>query len=252
MRVVAAGAAAVALNARGEETRAGRAIEAIAFDAFPIFDPRPVLALADQYAPRLSDEWRTRQFEYSWLRVAAQKYADFEHVTRDALVFAAKKVKVELSASQRDMLVNAYFKLKPWPEVAAAMKALRRGGYRLAFLSNFTAAMLDGCIRASELRDVFEQVISADDAKSYKPDPRAYQLACDRLKLKREQILFVAFAGWDAAGAKLFGLPTFWVNRLEQPVEELGACPDATGKSLSDLVKYLNQIDPRASTDCCR
>jgi 2-haloacid dehalogenase len=239
VKIASAAAAVMAFDALAIEASADRSIKAIVFDAFPIFDPRPVFAQADSIAAHLSDQWRVRQFEYTWLRALAGKYADFEHVTRDALVFAAKKVKFELSASQRDKLVNAYFNLKPWPDVAAAMQTLRRGGYRLAFLSNFTAAMLDGCIGASELNDVFEQVISTDDAKTYKPDPRAYQLACDLLKLKREQILFVAFAGWDAAGAKLFGFPTFWVNRLEQPAEELGVSPDATGKSLTDLVRYL-------------
>jgi 2-haloacid dehalogenase len=99
--------------------------------------------------------------------------------------------------------------------------------------------MLDGCLRASALANVFDEVISTDDAKTYKPDPRAYQLACDRLKLKREEILFVAFAGWDAAGAKMFGLPTFWVNRIDQPPEELGVTADGVGKTLTDLVAYL-------------
>ena len=56
---------------------------------------------------------------------------------------------------------------------------------------------------------MFEQVLSSDRAKTYKPDPRAYQLGVDALQVKREEILFVAFAGWDAAGAKLFGYPTF-------------------------------------------
>jgi 2-haloacid dehalogenase len=231
-----AGAAAVAL---GLEARAVQPIKAIVFDAFPIFDPRPVFTLAEAIAPHLSDEWRTRQFEYTWLRVAAGKYADFEQVTRDALTFAAKKVKVQLSSDQRERLMRAYFELKSWPEAAPALKQLKSSGYRLAFCSNFTSRMLEGCIRASALDGVFDEVISTDAARTFKPDPRAYQLACDRLKLKREEILFVAFAGWDAAGAKMFGLPTFWVNRLDQPPEELGVRADGEGKSLTDLVAFL-------------
>ncbi len=242
VRMASIGAAAIAIDALGAEAGADHPIKAIAFDAFPIFDPRPVFALADAIARHLSDEWRTRQFEYTWLRVAAGKYADFEQVTRDALVFAANRLKIPLSNEQRDKLVNAYFELKPWPDAAPALKQLKSRGYRLGFCSNFTGAMLDGCIRASGLQDTFDEIISTDEAKTFKPDPRAYQLACDRLKLKKEEILFVAFAGWDAAGAKLFGLPTFWVNRLDQPPEELGVRADAAGQSLTDLVVYLDSL----------
>jgi 2-haloacid dehalogenase len=220
-------------------------IKAIAFDAFPVFDPRPVVALADQFFPGkgidLSSEWRTRQFEYAWLRVALRRYVDFWQVTQDALVFATNKLKVELSPQQRDRLMNAYLELKTWPDVVPVLSALKRSGIRLAFLSNFTPKMLDGCIRSAGLDGMFEPVLSTDQAKTYKPDPRAYQLGTDILKLRREEILFVAFAGWDAAGAKAFGYPTFWVNRLQLPVEELGELPDGSGSNLSGLVRFLGQ-----------
>jgi 2-haloacid dehalogenase len=218
-------------------------IKAIAFDAFPIFDPRPVFALADELFPgkgaELSNEWRTRQFEYTWLRVALRRYADFWQVTQDALVFAANRLKVELSPQQRDRLMNAYCELKTWPDVVPALSALKKSGIRLAFLSNFTAKMLDGCIRSAGLDGTFEHVLSTDQAKTHKPDPRAYQLGPDILKLRREEILFVAFAGWDAAGAKAFGYPTYWVNRLNLPPEELGEVPDGRGSDLSALVDFL-------------
>jgi 2-haloacid dehalogenase len=81
--------------------------------------------------------------------------------------------------------------------------------------------------------------VSTDLARTYKPDPRAYQLGVDALGLPREQILFAAFAGWDAAGARRFGYPTFWVNRLQAPPEELGAPPDGVGASLDGLVAFV-------------
>ena len=86
---------------------------------------------------------------------------------------------------------------------------------------------------------MFEHVLSTNKIKTYKPDPRTYQMAIDAFNLKREEILFVPFAGWDAAGAKSFGYTTFWVNRLNLPVEQLGAVPDATGKNLVDLVTFV-------------
>ena len=187
----------------------------------------------------LSTEWRTHQFEYTWLRVAARRYADFWQVTQDALVFAASKVKVELSPQQRDKLMHAYLELKTWPDAVPALDSLKRSGMRLAFLSNFTSTMLDACIHRSGVNEMFEQVISTDQARTFKPAPEAYQLGTDSLRLAREEILFVAFAGWDAAGAKAFGYPTFWVNRLKLPMEELGEVPDGIGNDLSDLVDFL-------------
>jgi 2-haloacid dehalogenase len=216
-------------------------IRALAFDALAIFDPRPVFALADEMFPGsgLSDEWRTRQFEYTWLRVAAQHYADFWQVTEDALVFATSRLRLTLSPDDRAALMNAYLELKAWPDVASALESLIRSGFRLALLSNFTPQMLDANIHSAGLDGLFEQAISTDRSRTYKPAPRAYQLGLDGLKAVREEVLFVAFAGWDAAGAKLFGYPTYWVNRQHSPAEDLGVVPDGSGETLTDLTKFL-------------
>ena len=111
------------------------------------------------------------------------------------------------------------------------MKSLKRSGLRMAFLSNATATILDAGIRNSGLENIFEHVLSTDKIKTYKPDPRAYQLAIDAFGLRKEQILFAAFAGWDAAGTKSFGYPTYWVNRMNVPAEKLGVSPDGIGKT---------------------
>jgi 2-haloacid dehalogenase len=216
-------------------------IRAIAFDAFPIFDPRSVLASADAMYPGagLSDEWRTRQFEYTWLRVAARRYVDFWRVTEDALVFAANRLKLKLSPESRATLMNEFLRLSVWPDVIPALESIRRSGIRLALLSNFTPRMLAANIANAGLHGMFEQVLSTDQVRSYKPDPRAYQMGVDALTLTRQEILFVAFAGWDAAGAKLFGYPTFWVNRQQLPGEEMGVSPDGSGETLRDLVTFL-------------
>jgi 2-haloacid dehalogenase len=102
-----------------------------------------------------------------------------------------------------------------------------------------TTKMLDAGIKNAGLDGAFEHVLSTDRIKAYKPDPRAYQMAIDAFELKREEILFAAFAGWDAAGAKWFGSPTFWVNRLNLPAEELGVAPDAMGRDLTALVSFV-------------
>lgn len=225
---------------------ATRNVKGIAFDAFPILDPRPVFALAEQLfagkGAELGSAWRTRQFEYQWLRALSGRYADFWQATEDALVFSAKLLKLDLTPEKRQQLMQAYLALKAWPDVPAALQSLRDAGIRLAFLSNATPKMLEAGIKNSGLEGVFEHVLSTDRLGTYKPDPRAYQMAIDAFGLKREEIVFAAFAGWDVAGAKWFGYPTFWVNRLNQPVEELGVAPDAIGKDLNDLVRFVGAM----------
>ena len=199
--------------------------------------------LAEQLFPgrgaELSNAWRTRQFEYQWLRALTGRYADFWQATEDALVFSCEMLKLDLPQNKRERLMDAYLGLKAWPDVMPALESLKSDGIRLAFLSNATSKILNAGIKNSGLDGVFEHVLSTDEIKTYKPDPRAYQMAIDAFNLKREEILFVPFAGWDAAGAKSFGYTTFWVNRLNLPVEKLGVVPDAIGRNLTDLVSFV-------------
>jgi 2-haloacid dehalogenase len=244
LHLVAGGvaAAAIAVPSARAQAQGAKKIRAIAFDGFPIIDPRPVFAKAEAMFPgrggELSNVWRTRQFEYTWLRTMSGSYADFWEVTEQALVFAARLVKLEMSGAQRDQLMESYLRLKAWPDAAAALKQLKDAGIRMAFLSNFTAEMLDAAIRNSQLVGIFEPHLSTDRVQAFKPDPRAYRMGVDAFGMAKEEIAYAAFAGWDAAGAKRFGYPTFWVNRANAPLEELGIAPDGSGAGLQDLVAF--------------
>jgi 2-haloacid dehalogenase len=217
--------------------------EVVLFDAFPVFDPGPIFEGLETVAPgrakELGDLWRTRQFEYTWLRTVAGEYEDFWTVTRDALLYAAEALNVTLSPRQVDKIMRGYLALKPWPEAPAALKTLKEEGFRLAILSNFTPRMLSSSIESAGLKDTFERALSTDAVHTFKPDPRAYRLAIEALGTPRDRMLYVPFAGWDAAGAKWFGYETFWVNRLGTPPEELDVKADGMGSNLDDLVAYL-------------
>ena len=186
----------------------------------------------------LGATWTRRQFEYCWLRTLNRTYVDFWQVTEDALVFAFKAARVDLTPKLRAELMDAYLQLKPWPDSVAALKTMADAGIRLAYVSNMTAKMLNAITSNAGLAGLFEQVLSTDAVEAFKPDPRAYQMAETAFKLPRENIVFAAFGGWDAAGAKSFGLDTFWVNRVDAPLEELGVKPDAVGTTLAELAKY--------------
>lgn len=218
-------------------------IRAVAFDLFTIFDPRSVVAVAETIVPgharALCESWRLRQFEYSWLHAAAGSYRDFHAVTEDALAYAARAQGIDLSADASRTLVGSYERLVAWPDARAALESMKAAGLRLAPLANFTPAMIENLLQNAGLRPLFDDIISTDRAKTFKPDPRAYALGPSVLRLQREAIAFAAFGGWDAAGARWFGYPTFWVNRLGVPAEELPPGPDAVGSTLTEVASWV-------------
>jgi len=216
---------------------------AVAFDYLVLFDPDSVRSAVEQIAPGRSREftnlWRTRQFEYSWLRSITGRYVDFFVITSDALRYTAHATHVELTAAQRDQLLDAHLRLTPWPDTADTLRRLRAAGVRVITIANFSPTMLRTNAERAGLTPLFDDLISTDANHTYKPDPRAYQLGVDRLKLDKRDIVFAAFGGWDAAGAKSFGYPTVWVNRLGQPIEELDVQPDRTVTDLNGLLDVV-------------
>lgn len=246
-RFIASGVSAIAavpVFARSLNVTPFKRFKAVAFDAFPIFDPGSVSTITSKLFPEkaseLSNQWRTSQFEYSWLRTVAGQYKDFWQITKDALLFAAKKSQVALSADAMDQLMGQYLQLNTWPDVIPALDQLKNAGLRLCFLSNFTEEMLATNMKHSGIDNYFEAVISTDKANTYKPNHTAYELGTKTLGLKKDEILFVAFAGWDACGAKWFGYPTFWLNRLRATEEQLAVHPDGQGASFEELLKFIN------------
>lgn len=224
------------------------AVKAVALDALTVFDPSSVVVVAEGMFPgqggALAAAWRSRQFEYTWLRTAARRYEDFWTVTGDALVFAARTLKLELTAERHQRLMQAFLDMTAYPETQGALLALRRRGLRLAFLTNMTAAMVETAVRNAKLEGLFEDTLSTDRVQVYKPDPRAYQMGIDAFGLAREAIVFAAFAGWDVVGAKWFGYRTFWVNRAGAAPEQLGIGPDGGGRDLLDLASFVTASAP--------
>lgn len=227
---------------RGDH-RGGARVRAVAFDGYAIFDATTMIAAAESVVPgkgkELVNAWRTRQFEYQWLRTLGGRYVDFGQTGADALTFATKALGLSLSAVDRERLLTAQRTLVPWADAVATIDLLRDAGLRLAFLSNMSEAMLeDGASRAGR-RDAFELVLSTDRVRAVKPDPSAYRMAVDAFRLPREEIAFVAFAGWDAAGAAWYGYPTVWTNRAAAPAEQLDATPELVCATLADATAFL-------------
>lgn len=224
------------------------AIGAIAFDGFTVFDPAQIMQTAESILPGKGAElfaaWRVRIFEYTWLRTLTNTYADFWQVTEDALNFTLATIRPTMSKTERQKLLDAWLTVRAWPDALPALQKLKARGLKLAFLSDLSASHLDTWIANSGLQDLFENHLSTDLVSAYKPDPRAYQMAIDTFGLPRNQIVFAAFGGWDVAGAKNFGYPTFWVNRANANPEELGVFADGTGRTLQELANFIEQMAP--------
>ncbi len=212
-------------------------LDALVFDAYgTLFDVHSVVHRCDSFwqgkGAQLSQLWRAKQLEYTWLRSLMRRYRPFSEVTRDALAFACKALSLDLSVTQMEALMSQYLELDTYPEVARALKRL--SPRKLAILSNGSPDMLEPLVRGSGLR--FDAVLSVDAMKIFKPAPEVYELAVEALGVPASRIGFVSSNCWDALGAKSYGFSVFWVNRAGAPLDQLGFTPDATIRSLDEIL----------------
>ena len=189
-------------------------------------------------ADALSEMWRTKQIQYTWLRNSMGAYAPFWQVTGEALDNCLATFGIS-DRGVRDKLLGAYLALDPFPEVPAVLDRLRRAGKRLAILSNGNPEMLEPMVKASGLADRFEAVLSVDAAKVFKVDPRTYALVEQRLSVAPSKVCFLSSNCWDAHGAAHFGFRTVWINRAGAPDDNLPGRPVTQLKDLSQLPSLL-------------
>jgi 2-haloacid dehalogenase len=214
-------------------------VKACVFDAYgTLFDfPSAARACPDvppEAVERLSALWRDKQLAYTWLRAAQGRHADFLQVTADALDFTLETLALTRS-TLRERLLDLYLRLVPFPEVPETLAQVRAAGLATAILSNGTPAMLAAAVGAAELNDLFDAVLSVEEVGAFKPDPRVYQLAVDRLGTPAASIAFVSSNGWDAHAASAFGMQVVWCNRYSQRRERLPGAPDREITTLADL-----------------
>ncbi len=218
-------------------------IGACVFDAYgTLFDVHSAIrrgggALGDK-ADAVSDLWRRKQLEYTWLRSLMGEHVDFWQVTGDGLAYAMAAQGVEDSALH-EQLMNLYLSLDAYPDVADCLKRLRAGGKKTAILTNGTPAMVQAAVESAGLTDSLDAALSVEDVGIYKPDRRVYQFAVDRLETKAERICFVSTNAWDASGAANFGFRVAWMNRFGQQPERLPGELSAVMASLEELPGLL-------------
>ena len=182
----------------------------------------------------LSEIWRAKQLEYSWVRTLMGSYQDFWQLTQQALDFAFARVP-SADRSLRQTLLDAYWRLDCYLEVPAVLKALKADGARLAILSNGSPAMLEAAVKSAGLDLVLDDVFSVDAVRKFKTDPSVYDIVTTALRVYPNAVSFQSSNRWDVAGAAKFGFRTVWINRSGQPDEYLDHPPSVILPSLGGL-----------------
>jgi 2-haloacid dehalogenase len=249
-------------------TGAPLTIKAVVFDAYgTLYDIQSVADVTEDafpgYGEIITQIWRTKQLEYTWLRSLMDRYEDFSAVTRDSLVYTLRSLGLTYERDAFDAIIDKYLHLDLYPDALTALTAMQ--DRRLAVLSNGSPDMLDALVRNSGLDRVLSATISVDAAKVFKPNPAAYALIESTLQVAPSQVLFVSSNPWDASGAKAFGLNVAWIERvtpeamalacvestvlppltffkaIRTQMDELGFAPDHRIHALSELPKLLSQ-----------
>jgi 2-haloacid dehalogenase len=182
----------------------------------------------------LNTLWREKQLQYTWLRALQGKHADFWQVTGDALNFALETLGLDAPAL-RERLMDSYLTLEAFPEVPGVLESLKTKGIKTAILSNGSREMLQAAVSNARIEQFLDAVLSVEEVGVYKPHPKVYQLAVDRLGVRRQGISYQSSNAWDAWAASAYGMRVVWCNRYDQRPERLPGLPDHQVRSLADL-----------------
>jgi 2-haloacid dehalogenase len=227
-------------------------VKACLFDAYgTLFDfasaARACPEIPRDAVDKLTALWRDKQLQYTWLRAAQNRHADFWQVTGDALDFTLETLAIE-GSRLRDRLMQLYLTLDAFPEVPRVLGELKAAGLRTAILSNGTPKMLEAGVKGAKLGGLLDLILSVEEVGVYKPHPKVYQLAVDRLALPASAIAFQSSNAWDAHAASAFGMQVVWCNRYGQRRERLPGAPDREVTSLAELPALVGVEAPRSAT----
>ena len=246
-------------------------IKAVVFDAYgTLYDIQSVAEITEDafpgYGEIITQVWRIKQLEYTWLRSLMRRYQDFSHVTQDSLAYTLRCLGLQHDRDTFERIMEKYLHLDLYPDALAALAALK--GNKLAILSNGSPEMLNALVKNTGLDRVLDATLSVDARKGFKPAPDAYMLIEEKLGVAPREVLFVSSNPWDACGAKSFGLNVAWIERvtpdsmallcvenetvapltmfkaLRTQMDELGVLPDHRIRSLSDLPKVVASYEP--------
>jgi 2-haloacid dehalogenase len=221
-------------------------IKAVVFDAYgTLYDVQSVAAVTEEafpgYGEMITQVWRIKQLEYTWLRSLMRRYQDFSVITADSLAYTLGVLGLKHDAGVFERIMEKYLHLDLYPDAAAALAALR--GRKLAILSNGSPGMLNALVHNSGLDRVLDATISIDSRKIFKPAPDAYTLIESVLRVPPAEVLFVSSNPWDACGAKAFGLNVAWIERVTPEAMALACVKNDSVAPLTMYKAIRTQMD---------
>ncbi|MEZ5844788.1 MAG: haloacid dehalogenase type II [Hyphomicrobiaceae bacterium] len=211
-----------------------------AFDAYgTLFDvhsaaARHRAAIGDRW-DRLSQTWRTKHLEYTWIWAQTGRHTSFWRLAEESLDYAAAAVG-GITPDLRDKLLEAYRSLSAYPEAPDVLKGLRARGARLAILTNGDPELIAQSVASTGLAGAFDAILTVHEVGVFKPDLRVYRLVTDRFGCRPADVSFQSSNRWDATGAKVAGFRTVWINRSGAPPEYPETAPDLTVSDLAPLL----------------
>jgi 2-haloacid dehalogenase len=218
--------------------------EALAFDMYStLVDTIGISQQIEQMLPqqgqRISLLWRQAQLEFSFRVTLMQRYEDFAALTRKALGYALAATGNTLTHEQQDLLLAQYQRLEPFADVKPGLERLQAAGYTMVIFSNGALSMLNPLLDAAGLRPYFQDIISAEEVRVYKPAPAIYQHVAKRLGRAPAETRLISANPFDITGALNAGLKAAWVNRTGSPADPLGQLPDAIVQTITELAEAL-------------
>ena len=214
-------------------------IGAVVFDAYgTVFDVHSAVmrhgAELGALAQPVSDLWRAKQLEYTWVRTLSGRYQSFWALTEASLDYALALL-APAHKALCPRLLEAYRELSAYPDAAAALARLKQAGLKTAILSNGDSDLLIRAVGAAGLTDGFDALLSVDAIRAYKTAPAAYHLVAEQLGVAPGATVFVSSNRWDIAGAVAAGFRCVWLNRAGRPDEYPDLAPEAVIGGLNGL-----------------
>jgi 2-haloacid dehalogenase len=188
----------------------------------------------------LRPQWFALMLQVAFAGGLTGAYVDFTTAQRSALAMLAARQKVVLAPAQSDAIVNGMRTLPPHPEVREAMVRLGKR-FRLVALTNSPKDVAEAQLRNSGLRDLLEDVYSADEVRKLKPAPEPYRMVAERTGVPVGDVRLVAAHGWDIAGALAAGCRAAFVARPGAVLYPHGPQPDVTAADLGGIADALER-----------
>ena len=184
-------------------------------------------------------EWFATMLQSALLLTITGPYFDFGSHFRAALALTAEKRGVTVAEADEKSILGEVRKLPAHPEVRESLGRLRDAGFRIAALTNSTGQVEDAQLANAGIRDLFDEALTADDARRLKPAPEAYAAAARQLGVPLARVRLVAAHAWDIAGAMRAGAVAAFVARPGALWNPLLEKPDVWGKDLREVADQI-------------